>query len=138
MMVQFLASRPAPPRLHVVLGEGALRRPVGGREVMRRQLEHLMHPRDRANVTVQVLPFGIGAHTSMMGSFRMMTFAEPDDPGVVSVEYATGTLFLEEPDELRSYDEIWRMLQASALSADDSAALLRSTSLGYRTKEEMK
>jgi transcriptional regulator with XRE-family HTH domain len=129
---------PAPPRLHVVLSEGALRRPVGGHEVMRRQIEHLMLPRDRASVTIQVLPFGIGVHTSMMGSFRMMTFAEPDDPGVVSVEYATGTLFLEEPDELRSYDEIWRMLQASALSADDSAALLRSTSLGYRTKEEMK
>jgi transcriptional regulator with XRE-family HTH domain len=128
---------PPPPRFSVVLSEGALRRPVGGYEVMRRQLEYLMRPRDRANVTVQVLPFDAGVHPSMMAPFTMITFPDPDDLGVVNVENATGTLFLEEPDELRVHEEIWGTLQASALSADDSQAFLKSASFGYRMKEGM-
>jgi transcriptional regulator with XRE-family HTH domain len=129
---------PPPPRFNVVLSEGALRRPVGGYDVMRRQLEYLMQPRDRANVTVQVLPFDAGVHPSMMAPFTMITFSDPDDLGVVNVENATGALFLEEPAELRFYDEIWSTLQISALSADDSQAFLKSTSFGYRIKEGIK
>ena len=129
---------PPPPRFSVVLSEAALRRPVGGYDVMRRQLEHLMLPRDRANVTVQVLPFDAGVHPAMVGPFTMMSFPDPDDLGVVNVENASGTLFLEEPAELRAYDEIWGTLQASALSPDDSQTFLRSTSFGYRTKEGIK
>jgi transcriptional regulator with XRE-family HTH domain len=130
-------SDPPPPRFSVVLSEGALRRPVGGYDVMREQLEYLLRPRDRANVTVQVLPFNAGVHPSMVGPFTAMTFPDPDDLGVVNVENATGALFLEEPDELRVYEELWNTLQASALSADDSQAFLRSTSFGYRIKEGM-
>jgi transcriptional regulator with XRE-family HTH domain len=129
---------PPPPRFNVVLSEGALRRPVGGYDVMRMQLEYLMQPRDRANVTVQVLPFDAGVHPSMMAPFTMITFSDPDDLGVVNVENATGALFLEEPAELRFYDEIYSALQISALSADDSQAFLKSTSFGYRIKEGMK
>ncbi len=129
---------PPPPRFSVVLSEGALRRPVGGYDVMREQLEYLMRPRDRANVTVQVLPFDAGVHPSMVGPFTAMSFPDPDDLGVVNVENATGTLFLEDSSELRVYDEIWGTLQASALSPDDSQAFLRSTSFGYRMKEGMR
>jgi hypothetical protein len=125
-------SDPPPPRLQVVVSEAVLRRPVGGREVMRGQLEYLMRPRDRANVAIQVLPFDVGTHPAMAGPFTMMTFPDPEDLGVVNVENATGALFLEEPAELRAYDEIWSTLQASALSPDDSQAFLKSTSFGYR------
>jgi transcriptional regulator with XRE-family HTH domain len=131
-------SDPPPPRLHVVLSEGTLRRPVGGREVMREQLEQLMRPRDRANVTIQVLPFDAGVHPAMVGPFTMMAFPDPEDLGVVNVENATGALFLEEPAEIRVFDEIWSTLQASALSADDSQAFLKSTSFGYRMIGGMK
>ncbi|HUY52144.1 MAG TPA: DUF5753 domain-containing protein [Streptosporangiaceae bacterium] len=129
---------PPPPRFSVVLSEGALRRPVGGYDVMRQQLEYLTRPRDRANVTVQVLPFDAGVHPSMVGPFTVITFPDLDDLGVVNVENATGALFLEEPGELRVYEELWNTLQASALSADDSKAFLTSTSFGYRLKEETK
>jgi transcriptional regulator with XRE-family HTH domain len=125
-------SDPPPPRFNVVLSEAVLRRPVGGREVMRGQLEHLMNPRDRANVTIQVLPFDAGVHPSMVGPFTMMTFPDPDDLGIVNVEYATGSVFLEDPSELRVYEEQWGTLLASALSADDSQAFLKSISFGYR------
>ncbi len=129
---------PPPPRFNVVLSEGVLRRPVGGYDVMREQLEHLMRPRDRPNVTVQVLPFDAGMHPAMVGPFTMITFPDPDDLGIVNLENAAGALFLEDPTELRIYDEIWSTLQASALSADDSQAFLRSTSFGYRMKEGMR
>jgi len=125
-------SEPVPPRFNVVLSEAVLRRPVGGNEVMRAQIEYLMRPRDRANVTVQVLPFSAGVHPSMVGPFTVMTFPDPDDLGVVNIEFATGSVFLEDPDELRVYEEVWSALQASALSADDSQAFLKSTSFGYR------
>ena len=129
---------PPPPRVNVVLSEGALRRPVGGPDLMRKQLEYLMRPRDRANVTVQVLPFDAGVHPSMVGPFTAMTFSDPGDLGVVYVENATSALFLEEPGELRVYEELWSTLQASTLSADDSQTFLKSTSFGYRIKEGMK
>jgi len=131
-------SDPVPPRFNAVLSEAALRRPIGGFDVMRGQLEYLMRPRDRANVTVQVLPFDAGVHPAMVGPFTAMTFPDPDDLGVVNVENATGALFLEDPAEIRVYAEIWSMLQASALSADDSQAFLKSTSFGYRIKEGLR
>lgn len=128
---------PPPPRFNAVLSEGVLRRPIGGPDVMRKQLEYLMRPRDRANVTIQVLPFDAGAHPSMVGPFTAMTFPDPDDLGVVNLENATGALFLEEPVELRVYEELWNTLQADALSADDSHTFLKSTSFRYRVKERI-
>ena len=130
---------PPPPRFTVVLGEGALRRPVGGREVMLRQLEALMRlPQDRANVSIQVLPFDAGVHPAMIGPFTMLTFPDPDDLGVVNLENAIGTLFLEDPEEIWVYDEIWSTLLAKALSPDDSQAFLRTASFGYRLGEGIK
>lgn len=129
---------PQPPRFNVVLSEAALRRPVGGYDVMLAQIEYLVRPRDRANVTIQVLPFDAGAHPAMTAPFTLMAFPDPDDLGLVNVEGATGALFLEEPAELRIYEEIWGAVQATALSPDDSLAFLKSISFGYRMKEGMK
>jgi transcriptional regulator with XRE-family HTH domain len=122
---------PPPPRVHVVLNEAVLRRRVGGPEVMREQIQHLMAERDRANVTVQVLPFEAGAHPAMVGPFVMMTFLDPGDLGVVHLENATGSLALETPEELRAYEEFWDDIQASAYSPDDSRAFLRTYVLRY-------
>jgi transcriptional regulator with XRE-family HTH domain len=124
-------AEPPPPRMHVVLNEAVLRRRVGGPEVMREQLEHLMAERDRANVAVQVLPFDTGAHPAMVGPFVMMTFLDPGDLGVVHLEHATTSLFLETPAELRAYEEFWDDIQASAYSPDDSRAFLKTYALRY-------
>jgi transcriptional regulator with XRE-family HTH domain len=130
---------PPPPRFSVVLSEAMLRRTVGGRDVMLRQLEHLMRlPQDHPNVTIQVLPFDAGAHPAMVGAFAMLTFPDPDDIGVVHLESATSGLFLEEPEEIWVYDEIWSTLLAKALSPDDSQAFLRTASFGYRLGEGIK
>jgi transcriptional regulator with XRE-family HTH domain len=120
---------PPPPKVSVVLNEGVLARRVGGPEVMRRQLEHLIWERDRANVLVQVLPFSTGEHPAMVGPFTMLTFLDAADPGVVNVENVIGGLALEQPEEIRAYEEVWGVLQARAVSPDDSRAVIRTYAL---------
>jgi transcriptional regulator with XRE-family HTH domain len=124
-------SDPPPPRVQVVLNEAVLRRRAGGPDVMREQLESLMAERDRANVTIQVLPFDSGAHPSMVGPFTLITFLDPGDLGVVYLEHPTGSLFLETPEELRAYEEFWDEIQGSAYSSDDTRTFLKTYSLRY-------
>ncbi|MGH3169030.1 MAG: helix-turn-helix domain-containing protein [Trebonia sp.] len=120
---------PAPPKISIVLNEGVLARRVGNPEVMRAQLEHLMRERDRANIVIQVLPFSTGEHPAMVGPFTMLTFLDPADPGVVNVENVLGALAMEQPEEIRAYEEVWSALQARAVSPDDSRAIIKTYSL---------
>src|SRR6266704_1546867 len=73
---QALLTRPGAPRLWAVIDETVLRRPVGGAEVMRGQLQRLIDTTKLPNVTLQVLPFGAGAHPAMVGAFSILRFAE--------------------------------------------------------------
>ena len=66
---QQLLTRPSPPEYWVVLDETVLRRPVGGQQVMRAQLAHLIEAAGRPNVTVQVIPFAAGWHPALYGMF---------------------------------------------------------------------
>jgi transcriptional regulator with XRE-family HTH domain len=120
---------PPPPKVSVVLNEGVLARRVGSPEVMRGQLEHLVRGRDRANVVVQVLTFSTGEHPAMVGPFTMLTFLDPADPGVVNVENVLGALAMEQPEEIRAYEEVWSALQARAASPDDSRAIIKTYAL---------
>ena len=120
---------PPPPKVSVVLNEGVLARRVGGPEIMRAQIEHLMRERDRANITVQILPFSSGEHPAMVGPFTMLTFLDPADPAVVNVENVTGAHALEKPEEIRSYEDVWSAIQAKAVSPADSRAIMRTYSL---------
>jgi transcriptional regulator with XRE-family HTH domain len=124
-----IRTDPPPPKVGVVLNEAVLARRVGGPEVMRAQLEHLMRERDRANITVQILPFSVGEHPAMVGPFTMLTFIDPADPGVVNVENIIGAHALERPEEIRSYDDVWDAIQASAVSPADSRAIMRTYAL---------
>jgi hypothetical protein len=100
----------------LVLNEGVLARRVGGAEVMRAQIEHLMRERDRANIVIQVLPFSVGEHPAMVGPFTMLTFLDPADPGAVNVENVMGALALEKPEEIQAYEEVWGAIQAKAIA----------------------
>lgn len=120
---------PPPPKVNVILNEGVLVRRVGGPEVMRAQLAHLLEERDRANVVIQILPFSAGEHPAMLGPFYMMTFLDPGDPGVVNVENISGAHLLEEPEDIRAYEQVWDEIQAKAVSPDDSRAIMRTYSL---------
>lgn len=126
---EVLTRTDPPPKVGVVLNEGVLARRVGNPEVMRAQLEHLMRERDRANVVIQVLPFSTGEHPAMVGPFTMLTFLDPADPGVIHVENVLGALAMEQPEEIRAYEEVWSALQARAVSPDDSRAVIKTYAL---------
>jgi transcriptional regulator with XRE-family HTH domain len=110
MARQMLLSREDPPRLWAVLDEAALRRPVGGREVMRGQLERLIDITKLPNVTLQVLPFGVGAHPAMASSFSILRFAKRELPDVVYFEHLTRALYLDKRDEVERYLDVMERL----------------------------
>jgi len=100
---QLLLERADAPRLWAVVDEAALRRPVGGREVMRAQLERLMEATKLPNVTLQVLPFGVGAHPAMVGAFSVLRFGDQELPDVVYVEHLTSALYLSKREDVDQY-----------------------------------
>jgi transcriptional regulator with XRE-family HTH domain len=114
------------PRLWAVIDESALRRPVGGRDVMRTQLRHLVDVADYPRVTLQVMPFSRGGHPAAGGSFTVLRFAEPDLPDIVYIEQLTSALYLDRRDEVDHYMEVMNRLSAEAETPADSASLLQS------------
>ena len=117
-------SRANPPKLWAVLDEAALRRQVGGREVMRVQLEHLRETSALRNVSLQVIPFAGGAHPGMGRPFVILSFGEDADPDVVYLEDLASALWVENVDEVDRYHVYFNHLQATALSFEDSAAMV--------------
>jgi transcriptional regulator with XRE-family HTH domain len=113
-----------PPTVWAVLDEAALRRRVGGPEVMRVQLEYLRELGGLRNVRLQVIPFGGGAHPAMGRPFIILAFGEEADPDVVYLKNLTGALWVENAEEVDRYNVFFNHLQAAALSFDDSAALM--------------
>jgi transcriptional regulator with XRE-family HTH domain len=117
-------SRQGPPELWCVLDEAALRRYVGGREVMRVQLEYLLEIASLRNVSLQVVPFTAGAHPGIGQPFNILSFGEDADPDVVFLELHESALWVENVDEVDRYHVYFNHLQATALSFEDSAAMV--------------
>jgi transcriptional regulator with XRE-family HTH domain len=121
---QTLLTRQEPPRLWAVVDEAALRRPVGGREVMRGQLERLLEATKLPNVTLQILPFAAGAHPAMVGSFAVLRFPDLELPDVVYLEHLTSALYLNKPDEVDQYLHVMEGICVRAAAPDQSVELL--------------
>lgn len=121
---QSLLDQNEPIDFHAILDEAVFHRMVGSRAVMRRQLDKLIDISDRPNVTIQVLPFAVGAHAGMDGTFAILEYEEIADPDVVFAENAAGGLFLEKDDELRRYKFIFDRLRATALDTAESVQFL--------------
>ncbi|MFE9564244.1 helix-turn-helix domain-containing protein [Streptomyces sp. NPDC006487] len=105
-----------PLRLWAVLDESALRRVVGSREVMREQLDHLIHLSAQPHITLQVLPHDVGAHPGVSGQFSLLEFSEATDVSVVYLERFTSDLYLEKRSDVLLYSDMYAHLQAQALS----------------------
>ncbi|MFI5548385.1 helix-turn-helix transcriptional regulator [Streptomyces sp. NPDC051815] len=119
---QRVLDRENPPLMWVVLSEAVLHQEIGGREVMRGQLAHLLGLRGREWVRVQILPFEAGAHAGQMGSFTVLRF--DDDPDIVYTEDFVQGHMTANPQALREGSLRYDHLQAAALSLEDSAALI--------------
>jgi transcriptional regulator with XRE-family HTH domain len=113
---QELHSRPNPPRIWSVMDEAVLRRPVGGRAVMRAQLEHLVEAAKMPHVTFQVVPFTRGGHAGMGGSFTVLRFEERDLPDVIYSEQLTGAIYLDQRPDVEHYLEVVDELSGEALT----------------------
>jgi hypothetical protein len=111
-------------KLEVVLDEAALRRLSGERQVMRRQLRHLIDAASLPNVTVQLLPFQAGPHPGMAGPFTILGFADAADSDLVYIESSTGDVYIDQDDQLALYRTRFERLQAVALPPADSTAFL--------------
>jgi Domain of unknown function (DUF5753)/Helix-turn-helix domain len=110
MARQTQLSRRDAPRLWAVVDEAALRRPVGGPEVMRAQFERLIDATKLPNVTLQVLPFAVGAHPAMLGAFSILRFADGELPDVVYLEHLTNAAYLDKREEVEQYLDVMELL----------------------------
>jgi transcriptional regulator with XRE-family HTH domain len=126
MTRQELLTEPDAPSLWAVVDDAALRRPIGGPEVMRGQLRHLIKVAALPNVTLQVIPFGAGGHAAAGGPFSILRFPEPDLPDVVYLEQLTSSLYLEKRDDTDHYLAVMERLCLEALPAEETPAVLES------------
>lgn len=121
-----------PPKFWCILGETALRRRIGGAATMRAQLEHLATMASHPSITLQVLPYSAGAHAAQNGSFAYLGFETSPALEVVYVEYNTGSLYLDGPDEVAAYSEIFELQRAAALPPAESLTLIRGLAEEHR------
>lgn len=124
MARQELFTDPSPPEYWAVMDEAVLHRMVGGPEVMAEQLYRMVTLAAKPNVTIQIVPFGAGAHPGMEGPFLIMGFPEQADADVVYVDSTSTGLYLEEPQDVRRYALMFDHLRAAALAPDDSVEVI--------------
>lgn len=111
-----------PVHLSAVIDEAPLRRPVGGREVHRKQMEHLLSVSELPNIDLQVLPFSAGAHASPDGSFTLVKLRGPF-PEVAHTESPGGAIYVES-DAVDRFTETYAWLRQQALPARESSRFI--------------
>jgi hypothetical protein len=121
---QELLTRSDAPRLWAVVDEAALRRPVGGPEVMLAQLDHLIAATKLPNVTLQVVLFRAGAHAALGQPFVILRFADPDLADMVFLEQLTGGLWIDKRDEVDSYAQVMDRLAIQAEDPKDTEEII--------------
>jgi len=124
MARQAVLSRETPVKLWAIMDEAALRRRVGGQAVMKAQLHHLIKAAEIPTITLQVIPFDVGAHPGMPGSFAIIKFPGDEDPDLVHIDGIASGYFVEDDEAVQWYAQMFEHLRAVALSPADSRALI--------------
>ncbi|MCX4749065.1 Scr1 family TA system antitoxin-like transcriptional regulator [Kitasatospora sp. NBC_01287] len=118
------------PQLVAVLDEATLWRPVGGLTVMREQLQNLLDVGEHCpNVIIQVAHFGMEERTGMSNSLTLLTL-----PGAEEWAYSetmSKGYFVTDSETLKERSRFYDRLRAEALSAPDSARLIRAAMRGF-------
>jgi transcriptional regulator with XRE-family HTH domain len=131
MARQNVLGRDSPPRLCVVLDESALHREVGGRDVLRRQVQRLYDAGGQPGVELQVLPFAAGAHAALGEAFVIFEFGADRAP-VVHSEGLVGGQLRTKPSDVRVYREAFADLRRRALTVAETRDLIARTGHGLR------
>jgi hypothetical protein len=102
-----------------------LTRPIGGREVLRAQLEHLVEAAGLPSVTMQVLPHSVGAHPALASAFTLLKFEHLGEPDIAYVEHAIGALQLEKVADVDRARLVFDRLRSAALDPERSLLRIR-------------
>ncbi|WP_405912652.1 helix-turn-helix transcriptional regulator [Streptomyces sp. NBC_00963] len=129
-----LLSDPTTPMLWTVLDEAVLRRRVGGASVMTEALRHVADLIRSNRVIVQVMPFVAGAHACLDGSLKLMTFT--DAPPLAYAEGVSVGKLLDDPATVNRNELTYDLLSASALSPQDSLAVIESAVEEYADEDQ--
>ncbi|MEU7869261.1 helix-turn-helix transcriptional regulator [Dactylosporangium sp. NPDC049140] len=122
---QQILTRADAPKLWMVVDEAALRRPIGGHDIMRAQVDALLEiNRTLPNVRLQVIPFNAGGHAAAGGAFTILRFPDDDLPDVVYIEQLTSALYLDKRDDVDLYAEAMERLCVEARPPTETAKIL--------------
>lgn len=104
------------PKMAFIVDEAAIRRWVGGSEVMRPQLNQLKELNRLRNVSIRVVPFSRGAHAGVRGSFTVLELESDDNNDyAVDIEQArTSELIQNDPEEAVKFLETFSELEKVA------------------------
>jgi transcriptional regulator with XRE-family HTH domain len=124
LMRQELLKRDPPLLVSAIFDEAALHRLVGGEATMRAQLKHLIEMSRLPHVTIRVIPYSAGAHEAMDSTFRILEFDSAEVPDVVYVEGLVGFFYLDLPQKVHRYEEVFEELGELALNPKESIELI--------------
>ncbi|WP_405116922.1 helix-turn-helix domain-containing protein [Micromonospora sp. NBC_01405] len=124
MQRQELLHRPQPPQLWAVVDEAALRRPIGGPEVMRGQFAALIEATRSPHVRLQIIPFDAGGHAAAGGAFTILRFGDQDLPDIVYIEQLTSAIYLDKREDLDYYAAAMERLCVEAEPPERTPELL--------------
>lgn len=120
-----LLDVPNPPLMFFILDEAVVRRQVGGRAAMTRQIRWLLELADRPYVTIEVVPFTEGAYPGLRGPFVVLEFPDAVDDDVLYLESPRGDLIRrEEPEQVLPYRETFEQLRDSSLGEGKTKTFL--------------
>jgi hypothetical protein len=125
MQRQQLLTRPDPPQLWAVVDEAALRRPIGGRDVIRNQIQALIEATTLPSIRLQVIPFLAGGHAAAGGAFSILRFPDQDLPDVVYIEQLTSALYLDKLDDVDHYAAAMERVCVEAEPPERTPEILR-------------
>jgi transcriptional regulator with XRE-family HTH domain len=115
--------------LIAVIEESALRRVIGGPDVMCAQLAHVLEAAELDPVTIQVLPANVGAHPSVSGAFTVLSFDGLGEPDIGYVEHPMGSVHIEKAEDVARGRLVFDRLRTLALGPDESAALIERVAM---------
>ncbi|GAB2698353.1 helix-turn-helix domain-containing protein [Kitasatospora kifunensis] len=117
-----LLNAPKAPRLWVIFGEAAVLTPVGGAQVMRDQIQHLLNLGERRNINLQMLPFAAGEHVGLTGAFVLMSFADNSAPALTYFESTNA--FNDDPEDVKLNAERFDQLRLQCQPAAETRGYL--------------
>jgi transcriptional regulator with XRE-family HTH domain len=121
---QQILDRDDPPYLSFIIDEAAIRRLVGGADVMRRQLDALYVAADRPRVTLQVIDYEAGPYPGMSSNFDIVEIEGSSASSIVYSESHVGDLYLEGDTDLKRYRRMFDQLRSIALSPQKTQELI--------------